>query len=116
MAIFEVRDEYPDDSSPVVMEDCVNNNLDDTHIDISEHDIETNLYATKTVIEKFPDGHDDDEKRNTREKIYEIHRVISEKVTEIHQDALDKVTIESPDDTIPADMGKCVNNENDDKK
>ena len=26
--ICEVRDEYPDDSSPVVMKDFVNNNLD----------------------------------------------------------------------------------------
>ena len=37
--ICEFRDEYPDDSSPILMEDCVNNNLNETHIDISEHDI-----------------------------------------------------------------------------
>ena len=53
-------------------------------------------------------------------KIYrkkgEIHRVIYEKVTEIHQYALDKVTIESPYDTTPAYMEKCVNNEEDDNK
>ena len=46
----------------------------------------------------------------------EIHRFINENVTEIHQDALYKVTIEIPDDTTPAEMEKCVNNEEDDKK
>ena len=55
-------------------------------------------------------------KKHQREKIGEIHRVISEKVTEIQQDALDKVTIESPIDTIPDEMKKCVNNEEDDKR
>ena len=50
MATCEVRDEYTDDSSPVVMADCVNKKLYETHIDISEHDIETNLNATKMVI------------------------------------------------------------------
>ena len=40
----------------------MNKNLDETHRDISEHDIETNLNATRVVIEKFPDGHDYDEK------------------------------------------------------
>ena len=58
--ICEVRNEYLDDSSPVVMEDCVKNNLDETHRDISEHDIETNQYAMKIVIEEFSDNHDDD--------------------------------------------------------
>ena len=55
----------------------------------------------------------------TRKKIREkseTHRDISEKVTEIHQDALDKVKIESPDDTTPAEMEKCVNNEDYDNK
>ena len=50
------------------MQDCVNNNLDETHRYIPEHDIETNRDATKLVIEKFPDGHDDDEGKNIREK------------------------------------------------
>ena len=50
MEIFEVRDEYPYDSSPVVMEDFLNNNLDETHRDISETDIETNRDAIKMVI------------------------------------------------------------------
>ena len=59
MNICEVIDECPDDTSPVVMEDCVNNNLDEIHRDISEHDIETNLNATKMVIEKYADDHDD---------------------------------------------------------
>ena len=57
VATCEVRDEYPDDSSPVAMEDCVNKKLDETHRDISEHDIETNLNAIKMVIEKYLDGH-----------------------------------------------------------
>ena len=61
MATFEVRDEYLDNPYPVVMEDCVNKRLDETYRDISEHDIETDLNATKLVIEKYPDGHDDDE-------------------------------------------------------
>ena len=50
MSTCEVRDEYPDDSSPVVMEDCVNKKLDKTHRDISEHEIETYLNATKILI------------------------------------------------------------------
>ena len=79
--ICDVRDKYPDDSYQVVMEDCVNNNLDETHRDISEHDVATNMDATKTVIEKFPDGHDDDDKKTSEGKKGEIHRVISEKVT-----------------------------------
>ena len=57
----------------------------------------------------------------TRKKIRgsknsEIQRFISRRVTEIHQDALEKVTIEIPDDKIPAEMEKCVNNEEDDEK
>ena len=43
------------------MEDCVNKKLDETQRYISEHDIETNMNATKMVIEKYPDGHEDDE-------------------------------------------------------
>ena len=66
--ICEVRDEHHDYSSPVLMEYCVNNNLYDTHRDISEHDKETNLYATKMMIEIFPDGHDDDEKKTSEGK------------------------------------------------
>ena len=50
MATCEARDEYPDDSSPVVMEDFDNNKLDETNRDISEHDLETNMNATKIVI------------------------------------------------------------------
>ena len=34
VATCEVRYEYPDDLSTVVMEDCVNKKLDETHIDI----------------------------------------------------------------------------------
>ena len=45
--VCKIRNEYPDDSSPVVMEDCVNKNLDETHRDIYEHDIETNLNEKK---------------------------------------------------------------------
>ena len=51
MDICEVRDECTGDTSAVVMEDCVNDNLDEIHRDISEHDIETNRYAMKMVIE-----------------------------------------------------------------
>ena len=50
MEIFEVRHECPHDKYLVVMEDCVNNNLDDTHRYISEHNIETSCYAMKMVI------------------------------------------------------------------
>ena len=74
------------------------------------------MNTTKMLIEKYPDGHDDDKREKRENKKGEIYRVISEKVTEIHQDSLDKVTIEIPDDTTPAEMLKCVNNEEDDKK
>ena len=50
------------------MEDCVNKKLDKTHRDIYEHDIETNMNATKMVIEKHPDGHDNDERKNQRKQ------------------------------------------------
>ena len=52
MATCEVRDEYPDKSSPVVTEDCVNKKLDETHTDISKNDIETIMSTKKRVIEK----------------------------------------------------------------
>ena len=51
------------------MEDCVNKKLDETHRGISEHDTETNLNAPSMVIEKYPDGHDDDEKKNREKKV-----------------------------------------------
>ena len=35
---------------------------------MSEQDIITNLNATKIVIEKCPDGHDDDERENRQNK------------------------------------------------
>ena len=38
MDICEVMDGCPDGKSPVVMEYCVNNNLDETHRYFSEHD------------------------------------------------------------------------------
>ena len=68
MEIFEVRHECPDETYPVVMEGCVNKNMDETHRDISEHDIETNWDAMKVVIEEFPDGHGDDEEQHHRIK------------------------------------------------
>ena len=49
------------------MEYYVNNNLDETHRDISEHDIETNRDIIKMVIEECPGGHDDDEGKKIRE-------------------------------------------------
>ena len=69
MVTCEVRDKYTDESYPVVMEDCVNNKLFEAQRDISEHDIETNMNATKMVIEKYPDGHDDDKKRKKQKKV-----------------------------------------------
>ena len=51
-----------------MIEYCVNKKLDETYRDISEHDIETNLNATKKVIEKYPDGHDGDKKKNRENK------------------------------------------------
>ena len=73
METCEARDEYPDDSSPVVMEDFVNMKLVETHRSIYEHEIETNLNSTKMVIEKDPDGHDDDEKK-TSEKTKKVKK------------------------------------------
>ena len=69
----EVIYEYTDDSSPVVMEDFVNKKTDETHIDISEHDIQTNMNVTKMVIEKYPDVHDDDKRKKHQRKKGEIH-------------------------------------------
>ena len=63
MEICEVRDECPYDTSIVVMEDCVNKNMDEIHRYITEHDIETNWYSMKMAMEEFPDGQDDDEKK-----------------------------------------------------
>ena len=60
MKICEVRNECPDNTYPFVIEDCVNNNLDEIHRDITEHEIETNRYAMKMVIEECSDGQDDD--------------------------------------------------------
>ena len=51
MDMCEVRDKYPDESSPVVMEYYVNKNQDETHRYMSEHDIETNQDAMKMAIE-----------------------------------------------------------------
>ena len=48
------------------MEDFVDKNLDETHRDVSEHDIETNWGAMKMVIEEGPYVHDDDKKINIR--------------------------------------------------
>ena len=90
--ILEIRDEYPDDSYPVVMEYCVNNNLDETHIYISEYDIENNQDSMKMVTEKLPDGHDNDEnlKASVKNKGV-IHRVINDNEKEINWDALEKL-------------------------
>ena len=51
MEIFEVIYEFHDGTSPVVMEDCVNKNMDETHTDISEHSIKTKKDSMKMVIE-----------------------------------------------------------------
>ena len=69
MMICEVRDECPDNTYPVVMEDCVNKSINETHRDISEHDKESNWYDMRMLIEKFLDGHNDDEKIKHKRKI-----------------------------------------------
>ena len=110
MEICKVRDEYTEDSSSFVIEDCVNKNLDETHR-------ETNMDVTKMVIKKFPRwSWWWREKKTSEKKIGEIHRVLSEKVREIYRNALDEVTIEVPDDKILAKMEKSVNIEDDDEK
>ena len=38
MQVCEVRDECPDETSPVVVEDCVNKNLDEINIDITKNE------------------------------------------------------------------------------
>ena len=69
--ICDVRHEYPYGLSPVLMEYFVNNDLDKTHRDISEHDIETNRIAVKMVIAEFPDGNDDEKiKKKQRKKLW----------------------------------------------
>ena len=70
-------------------EDCANKNLDETHKDISEHDIETNQYAMKMVIEECLDGHDDDEKKTSEKKV--ISRVMTENEKKTNRYNLDKV-------------------------
>ena len=50
MEICEARDECTDDTSPVMMEDFVNKNLDEIHRYIHEQDIETNWGAMKMAI------------------------------------------------------------------
>ena len=67
----------------------MNNNLDETHRDVYEHDKETNWDAMKMLIEEFPDGCDGDKKNNIREK--KIHRFITEKKKETNQYTLGKV-------------------------
>ena len=58
----------PDGTYPVVMEYCVNKNLDETYRYVSENDKETNRDAMKMVIEEFPDDLDEDEKVYISEK------------------------------------------------
>ena len=64
MDICEVRDECPDGTSSVVMEDCVNKNLDETHREIYEYDEETNRDTIRTVIEELPDGRNCNERKH----------------------------------------------------
>ena len=68
MGICEVRDKFPDGTSPDVMEDFLNKNLCETNKEISEHDNETNRDSMKIVIEEFPDGCDDNEREEMSEK------------------------------------------------
>ena len=53
--ICEVRDEYHDDTSPVVMGAYVNKNLYEIHRDVSELDIENIRDTMKMIIEECPD-------------------------------------------------------------
>ena len=77
--ICEVRDEYPDDSSPDVMGYCFNKNLDETHRYVSEHNKETNQDTMKMVLEEFPDGCDDNEREKQLDKNKKVvQRVITE--------------------------------------
>ena len=67
------------------------------------------------VLEQFPYGRDNDEKKITPEKKDKnlIHRVITEMGKETNQDTLDKLIKGCPDDTSPVEMKEGVNNEND---
>ena len=56
--VCEVRDECHHDTSPVVMEDCVNKNLYEIHIDVTENETETNQDAMKMVTEECLDDQD----------------------------------------------------------
>ena len=74
MEICEVRDECPDDTYSVVMQYCVNQNLYETHRNISEHDIETNWDAMKIVLEESPDDYDDEYIKEVSEKKIKFNR------------------------------------------
>ena len=50
MEICEERDKFPDEKSPVAMEACVNNKLDEIHRDITENETETKRDTMKMVI------------------------------------------------------------------
>ena len=63
MQMCDIRDECTDETSTVVMEDYANNNLDETHRDVYEHNNKTSRNAMKMAIEEFPDGHDVDKKK-----------------------------------------------------
>ena len=62
MDICEVRDECPDGTYPVVMEDFLNNNFYETYRYVYENDKENIRDAMKMVVEECPDGCDEDEK------------------------------------------------------
>ena len=57
------------------MEDCVNNNPNEIHIDSNENDIENNWDTIQMVIEEFPDDqYDDKEKKYQRIRTTVLHR------------------------------------------
>ena len=70
----------------------------------------------KIVLEKFPDGNDNDEKKITSEKKRWKTQSYYWNETEMHWDALDKVMEECPDDTISSVIEKGVNNEDEYEK
>ena len=109
MNICEVIDECPDDISPVSMEDCLNNNLDEIHRDITEHDIKTNHDTMKMIIEIFSDGQYYDEKKLENKNEGVIQRDITTNEIKNNQYTLNKVMESCIDETTPAEMEECVN-------
>ena len=93
MELCAIRDEYTDDTSPVVMKDCLNKNLDEILRDITYNETEKNRYSMKMVIKKCPDDQDDDQKEKKAENKNEgvIQKYITNNYRETNQDTVNKV-------------------------